>query len=126
MNKFLTLTILVCSTLGCASTSFIALDPSKKYPSTDNVILLTKTPDRPFEVIGVMEGIGSLNDHPLNIIKKVQKDARKVGGHAIMLIDKGNKIVPGGYVDNPFLPGSKLMLPSGDRQVVRFAVIRFK
>lgn len=108
---------------GCASAHVVMLDTSRSYPPTKGVVMLMGEPERSYEVIAIIEGNGSQFNNQTQVIKAIQKKARKIGAHAIYLISSENQYVPTTYTRN--LDGSLLTIPGGNKQIVKALAIRF-
>ena len=73
---------------GCSSAKFIATGPS--YPARADdchiEVFSSKSPDRPYEELGIIEGEGSLGaDTMEEILPKMKREACRAGGDAIVL-----------------------------------------
>lgn len=108
---------------GCATADAVLIDTSRKYPPTESVAILLEDPEQPYEVIAILEGNGSQFNNQSQVIKAIQKKARKIGAHAIYLISSGNQYVPPTYTRN--FDGSLLTIPGGNKQMVKAIAIRF-
>lgn len=73
---------------GCASAKFIATGATYPPRADDCTIEVfsSKTPDRPYEELGIIEGEGSLGADTLEeILPKMKLEACRAGGDAIIL-----------------------------------------
>ena len=73
---------------GCSSAKFVATGPS--YPARADdcpiEVFSSKSPDRPYEELGIIEGEGSLGADTLEeILPKMKREACRAGGDAIIL-----------------------------------------
>ncbi|MCP4632101.1 MAG: hypothetical protein GY855_04170 [candidate division Zixibacteria bacterium] len=80
--------VLVISVCSCSSAKFIATGSS--YPprpdGCDIEVFSSKTPDREYEELGIIEGEGSFGADTLEkILPKMKKEACRAGGDAIIL-----------------------------------------
>lgn len=108
---------------GCVNTDAVMLDTSQHFDPTESVVILVEEPERPHEAIAIIEGNGSLYNNQASVIKAIQKKARKIGAHAILLMSSESDFVPTTYMTN--IDGSMLTIPAGNKQTVKAMAIRY-
>lgn len=101
--RILLLIPLVAIVAGCASAKFIPT--GKAYPAKpadcELEVFSSKTPDRPYEEIGIIEGEGSLGMDSLEeVLPKMIEEACLAGGDALILTSSQKSVTVSGDFDS--------------------------
>lgn len=116
---------LLVSLSACASADAVLMDPGKMYPRVENVQLLFNLPDRPYEVIAMIEGTGSVYNDESDVIKAMRKKAGKVGAHAIIFVSTDLQYMPQQTFANPVQGSPPISIAAGNKITSKAAAIRF-
>lgn len=111
--------------LNCASANVNLIDPSKKYESAENVILLFEEPQRAYDVIAIIEGNGSQYQNDSQVIKAIRKKAKKIGAHAIIPISNEKEYVAPATIANPVQGSAPIYIAGGNKIISKYVAIRF-
>ena len=93
---------LVAIVAGCASAKFIPT--GKAYPAKlehcELEVFSSKTPDRPYDEIGIIEGEGSMGSDSLeDVLPEMIKEACLAGGDALILTSSQKAVTVSGDAD---------------------------
>ncbi len=93
---------LVAIAAGCASAEFIPT--GKVYPAKpancELEVFSSRTPDRPYEEIGIIEGEGSMGSDSLeDVLPEMIKEACLAGGDALILTSSQRAVTVSGDAD---------------------------
>lgn len=110
---------------GCATADATLIDPSRRYEPTENVVLIVEEPNKPYEVIAIIEGNGSQYNNQSDILKSIRKEAMKIGAHAILPISTEKEYVPTTTHANPVAGSPPITLAGGNKIIMKVAAIRY-
>ena len=91
--------------LGCAQTSVLLMDESKKFAPSDDVKILEQAPSVQYMTIAILETRGSAGQSITYLLNQARKEARKIGADAILPIEERQEYQPQGLFYNPWLGG---------------------
>jgi len=91
--------------LGCAHTTYTSLVPQTYSATQNKPEVLFQTPNRPFEIIGLLESNGGAGiTHP-ELIESMKTKAQTVGAQAIYILGLQEHTAQPGLMYNPWLGG---------------------
>ena len=117
--------IVIILLVGCAGADVMLLDPSKTYPPTENVRLLFDEPDEKYEIIAIVEANGSQYNNQSEVVRAAQKEAGKIGAHAIIPMTTERREVASEVIPNPVAGSQPIYIAGGTQMTMKFAAIRF-
>ena len=79
----LSLVLTACGT----TTSVVRLDPARQYAPTENVQILLKPPDKPYEAIARLESVGTVGEREPEVLEDARERARALGADALIVLD---------------------------------------
>lgn len=123
MKRIIILLLIFLS--GCAGADVVLMNPLRTYTPTKHVQILFEEPERPFEVIGIMEGRATPYNTQSAAIRAMRKRARKIGAHAIIFTNKETQYVPTTYLPNPVAGSPPIIMKGGYKIIMTAAAIRF-
>lgn len=112
--------IIAFSLTGCTSAKFVSTGQSyDARPDDCNIeVFTTKTPDREYEELGIIEGEGSFGaDSFADVLPKIKQKACRAGGDAIILLSNQKSVN---------VSGSDNFIDSDEKLNVTVTVIRWK
>lgn len=126
MTQKTVLAFILCYLLaGCAGADVILLDPSKTYSPTENVRILFEEPDEEYEIIAIVEAKGSQYNNQSEVFRAAQKEAGKIGAHAIIPMTTETREVASETIPNPVAGSSPIYIAGGTQMTMKFAAIRY-
>lgn len=110
---------------GCVEADVMLLDPSKTYQSTENVRLLFEEPDEEYEVIAIVEAKGTQYNNQSEVVRAAQKEAGKLGAHAIIPMTTESHEVTSKVIPNPVAGSPPIYIAGGMQMTMKFVAIRY-
>jgi hypothetical protein len=96
---------LVTFLTGCVSTTYTSLTPESYETAMENPEVHFSTPDRPFQLIGLLQADGAVGISYTQLIDSLKSKAKMNGADAIYVIAMQNVNTPQGLIYNPYLGG---------------------
>jgi DNA-directed RNA polymerase subunit K/omega len=112
--------MLIVVASGCANTKVMLVDPSRSYQPTTRVELLSDEPDRPYDVIALIETRGTNYKLTRNAIRR----ARAIGADAIIPVHTEREPVQ--FVPRVIEQDQFVVNDYGETATSRFKAIRYR
>ena len=109
---------------GCAATSAVMLEGGATYPPTQNVQIITQTPNRPFKEIAILETRGPVNSPMPSLLENMKQKAAAIGADAVIPAEDLSMNQQQGLMYNPWLGGYQT-IGGGTLPILRGVAIKF-
>ena len=110
--------------LGCAQTSVLLMDESKKYAPSDDVKILEQAPSVQYMTIAILETRGSVGYNIVDLLSQARDEARKIGADAIIPFEERQEYQQQQLFYNPWLSGYQT-IGGGNIPIVKCYAIIF-
>src|SRR3989339_1062526 len=122
-NKVIQILLSCFIIAGCAQTSIVKMDDTKKFAPSMGVRVLEQAPDQPFEIIARLETRGSVGQGIPILLNQMKEEARKIGADAIIPIEERQERQDQGIIYNPWLGGYQTIGGGNVPIVTSYAII---
>lgn len=122
-NKIILILLSFFFAAGCAQTSLVMLDDTRKFAPSEGVRILDQTPNEPFEVIARLETRGSVSQGIPELLNQMRKEAQKVGADAIIPVEERQERQQQGLMYNPWLGGYQTIGGGNVPIITSYAII---
>lgn len=101
------------------------VEGDKTYPAVTNTQVLSKSPDRPFKEIAILESRAPVGTPLTDLLESMRQKGMAIGADAVIPVQDASEQVPQGLMYNPWLGGYQT-LPGGRVPVLRGVAIKFQ
>jgi hypothetical protein len=109
---------------GCAATSAVMLEGGATYAPTQNVQIITQTPNRPFKQIAMLETRGPVNTSMPSLLENMRQKAGTIGADAVIPTEDASMSQQQSLMYNPWLGGYQT-IGGGTLPILRGVAIKF-
>lgn len=123
-QKNIILILLSCFlAMGCAQTSVVMLDDALKLAPSDNVRILERPPEEPFEIIARLETRGTAGQSIPPLLNQMRDEAKKIGADAIIPVEERQERQQQQLMYNPWLGGYQTIGGNNVPIVTSYAIV---